>query len=456
MVSPPSIPRLLDRFHLKLIFTQTNTERFYLGGDAYSAPAIYVKEGANNWKVYYIFRDYLGSITHIANSDGSSKAEYSYDAWGRLRNPATQVAYTPGSEPALFLGRGYTGHEHLPWFGLVNMNARLYDPLLGRFLSPDPYVQAPNFTQNFNRYSYCLNNPLVYVDEDGESILLLIGGAIIGAYLGGLSSNKGELNPLQWNWKDPMTYLGVGFGAILGYSATYGFLNPGTIGYTFGVNNAWGAASITLGGTGFGSDWSFQWTTAAGGSGKISNKNLQTNIKMPIQQKPHDSRFFSQGYTEASKILVHNSKSLGVETVMYYTDQGYYFEQTNGYVFGDLSKNPYSNLYTYYDTRGDGTPIYYAQNNIEAGVLYSITTKGSLKNNTYTIYLDLGMGSKHRVLEYYHTHPRNTYLSVSDPFQDIIPTYAIGWDGIRRGANPMSYGGRELDEIIIIAPATKR
>jgi RHS repeat-associated protein len=48
------------------------------------------------------------------------------------------------------------------------MNARLYDPALGRFLSPDPYVQAPEFSQNFNRYAYCLNNPLKYTDEDGK------------------------------------------------------------------------------------------------------------------------------------------------------------------------------------------------------------------------------------------------------------------------------------------------
>ena len=53
--------------------TKTNTERLYLGGDAYSAPAIYVKEGTTSGKVYYICRDYLGSITHIANSDGSLK-----------------------------------------------------------------------------------------------------------------------------------------------------------------------------------------------------------------------------------------------------------------------------------------------------------------------------------------------------------------------------------------------
>ena len=69
----------------------------------------------------------------------------------------------------LLLGRGYTGHEHLPWFGLVNMNARLYDPAVGRFLSPDPLIQAPDNTQSYNRYSYCLNNPLRYTDQSGLS-----------------------------------------------------------------------------------------------------------------------------------------------------------------------------------------------------------------------------------------------------------------------------------------------
>ena len=63
---------------------------------------------------------------------------------------------------------GFTGHEHLTWYGLVNMNARLYDPALGRFLSPDPEVQQPEGTQGFNRYTYCLNNPLRYVDLDGK------------------------------------------------------------------------------------------------------------------------------------------------------------------------------------------------------------------------------------------------------------------------------------------------
>lgn len=152
------------------------TERLYLGGDAYSAPMVLQRVNSGNWTAYNIGRDYLGSITHIASASGTLVAEYSYDPWGRQRSPSTLGIYTPGGEPELFLGRGFTGHEHLTWFGLINMNARLYDPLVGRFLSPDPYVQAPDFTQNFNRYSYALNNPLKYTDTDGEFLIPLLFG----------------------------------------------------------------------------------------------------------------------------------------------------------------------------------------------------------------------------------------------------------------------------------------
>ncbi|MDA3867951.1 MAG: hypothetical protein PF489_14565 [Salinivirgaceae bacterium] len=60
----------------------------------------------------------------------------------------------------------------------------LYDPLLARFLSPDPYVQMPGNTQNLNRDSYCLNNLLIYTDPSGESIYLVV-GAVIGGAIGG-------------------------------------------------------------------------------------------------------------------------------------------------------------------------------------------------------------------------------------------------------------------------------
>ena len=47
------------------------------------------------------------------------------------------------------------------------MNGRLYDPVLGRFLSPDPIVQFPGYSQSWNRYSYVFNSPASFTDPSG-------------------------------------------------------------------------------------------------------------------------------------------------------------------------------------------------------------------------------------------------------------------------------------------------
>jgi RHS repeat-associated protein len=110
-------------------------------------------DGAAAW--YYLYVDHLGSLALATNAQGQPCERRSYDAWGQPESAAWHFS------------RGYTGHEHLPEFGLINMNGRMYDPLLGRMLSPDPYVQAPEYAQCYNRYSYCLNNPLAYTDPTG-------------------------------------------------------------------------------------------------------------------------------------------------------------------------------------------------------------------------------------------------------------------------------------------------
>ena len=144
----------------------TATNYIWIGGDAYTAKAVAKKVGSGSWTVYNIFRDHLGTITHLKNASTGVVDEYSFDAWGRRRDKDSW-SYTLSSEPALFADRGFTSHEYLEDFKLYNMNGRLYDPVVGRFLSPDPFVQAPDFSQNFNRYSYCLNNPLKYTDPSG-------------------------------------------------------------------------------------------------------------------------------------------------------------------------------------------------------------------------------------------------------------------------------------------------
>ena len=113
-----------------------------------------------------------GSITALFNQNRKLAERYSYDAWGRRRNPANWLDYNVKA-PRL-ISRGYTGHslsrrggKMLDGFGLINMNGRMYDPVIGRVLSPDAYVQASGYTQSYNRYSYCLNNPLRYTDPSG-------------------------------------------------------------------------------------------------------------------------------------------------------------------------------------------------------------------------------------------------------------------------------------------------
>ncbi len=111
--------------------------------------------------------------------------------------------------------------------GLIHMNARLYDPLLHRFLSPDNYVQDPFNSQNYNRYAYVLNNPLSHVDPSGEFIpLLAIAiGALIGAASGGAAYIGSALRTGNWSWGQfGLSVLG---GAVIG--GITGGINPMSI-----------------------------------------------------------------------------------------------------------------------------------------------------------------------------------------------------------------------------------
>ncbi len=126
--------------------------------------AIFTIENGNNGRMNYVLKDHQGSLAALVNEKGS--AEYfSFDAWGRRRNAQS---WTYENMPASFGStRGFTMHEHLDEFKLINMNGRVYDPLVGRFLSPDPFVQMPNYSQSYNRYSYAFNNPLRFSDPSG-------------------------------------------------------------------------------------------------------------------------------------------------------------------------------------------------------------------------------------------------------------------------------------------------
>ena len=71
------------------------------------------------------------------------------------------------------------------------MNGRIYDPVLGMFISPDNYLQSPTQSQNFNRYSYAMGNPLKYTDPDGNFFFIMaIGYALMQADIAGNASKN--------------------------------------------------------------------------------------------------------------------------------------------------------------------------------------------------------------------------------------------------------------------------
>jgi RHS repeat-associated protein len=114
----------------------------------------------------FLYRDQLGSTTLVASEAGGVTETLAYDAQGKRRFPNGKDD-TAGTLTGTATDRGYTGHEHLDPLGLIHMNGRLYDPRVGRFVSADPIWADPKDPQSWNRYTYVLNNPNLYVDPTG-------------------------------------------------------------------------------------------------------------------------------------------------------------------------------------------------------------------------------------------------------------------------------------------------
>jgi RHS repeat-associated protein len=124
-------------------------------------------------KVEYWHLDHLGSLISTTDHTGAVTQRYAYDPFGKRRG--TDGNYDAFGKlvfdwsPTLNSGtdRGFTGHEHLDDIGLIHMNGRIFDPTLGVFLQADPHITDAGNLQSFNRYGYCLNNPLSCTDPSG-------------------------------------------------------------------------------------------------------------------------------------------------------------------------------------------------------------------------------------------------------------------------------------------------
>ncbi len=148
---------------------------------------------------YHILHsDHLGSSTVISDSSGAIAESTEYNPFGTTRSHsgATLTNYK------------YTDQELDPETGLYNYGARYYDPMIGRFISPDPIVQAPFNPQSLNRYSYCINSPLMYVDPSGYFLSGL--RSFCGDLWHGACDFVGDLFGNIWNFcQNPVVAIGI-------------------------------------------------------------------------------------------------------------------------------------------------------------------------------------------------------------------------------------------------------
>ena len=223
---------------LEIVQTGSLTEKKHYIYTPAGRVAVRTARSDGTYQTRFLHQDALGSVTTVTDELGAVEQRFTFDAWGQRTQTLTTRAANSGGA----ITRGFTDHEHLDDFGLIHMNGRVYDPTLGRFLSADTIVQAPGNSQSYNRYSYCINNPVNLTDPSGHSFLGDVLPAVIGIVVAiVVAVYAPELLPSLFSTGGFSTAVAAGAagGFASGFSGS--LLNGGSIGDAFRAGALGGA-----------------------------------------------------------------------------------------------------------------------------------------------------------------------------------------------------------------------
>lgn len=153
----------------KVSSSSSTQYRYYIQG-ADGLAAIVASAGSGSPAVNYALEDQESSIATLLTSAGTAAANESFTAYGNRREASTWSGPPTTTEENTMDGitrQGFTGQTVLGQMGLNHMNGRVEDAVSGSFLSPDPGINDPYNTQDYNRYTYVYNNPLTNIDPSG-------------------------------------------------------------------------------------------------------------------------------------------------------------------------------------------------------------------------------------------------------------------------------------------------
>jgi RHS repeat-associated protein len=209
------------------------TDYLRLGGKTIAR----LKTVSGSTTVSYLHQDHLGSPAAATDGTGAKLWRENYTPYGEERV----------DDPANDNDESFTGHIKDDATGLTYMQARYFDPVIGRFLSGDPVGFSVGAPQQFNRYSYALNDPINNTDPTGMFCIPCIGGTI-GAVTGAVANtaaqfqrNGGSFDNFSVGELGAATVAGAAFGATAGAAGAIG----GAVGATSAAVIA-GTGAITL------------------------------------------------------------------------------------------------------------------------------------------------------------------------------------------------------------------
>ncbi|WPB79518.1 FG-GAP-like repeat-containing protein [Archangium violaceum] len=203
----------------------------------FAGPMLVARRDSSGATWYH--QDHLGSVRALTNQWGQRVATHDYSAFGARVASSGSVAST----------RGYGGHE-TDESGLVYMNARYYDPQLGRFISPDTVVPSPDNPQALNRYTYVYNNPISNTDPTGHvpvvaALITVVSVGVATSFAGTafvISVVGAATMTVGYVLKDPML-MSIG-GVLLGVASAYTF-GAGFLGDKLTAQAAWAGGSVS-------------------------------------------------------------------------------------------------------------------------------------------------------------------------------------------------------------------
>jgi RHS repeat-associated protein len=137
------------------VVLETNQDNSQKAFQVYGTNLLYRSVGVEEY--YYLYNAH-GDVTSLMEADGNIAATYDYDAFGNI------ITKTGNADNNIL----YAGYQQDDESGLYYLNARYYDSTISRFITEDTYLGQKNDPLSLNLYSYCANNPIMYIDPSGH------------------------------------------------------------------------------------------------------------------------------------------------------------------------------------------------------------------------------------------------------------------------------------------------